>query len=307
MSESLRAFASGLARTRQTLVGRIVNALGAGGITSATWEEMEAQLIEADMGVAPARQVVGNLRSYITRTGVTSAATLHTQLVAELRGLLADPPPFALDGDPTVVLLVGVNGAGKTTTAAKLAQLARTRFGARPLLAACDTFRAAAVEQLQTWGTRLDLPVVSGAAGADPGAVLFDAVASARARGSNLVLADTAGRLHSKFNLMEELKKVQRVAGKASAGAPQHVLLVLDAVSGQNALAQAAAFKAAVGVTAVVITKLDSSARGGIVFAVQQALNLPVQFVGSGERLEDLETFSPDDYVARLLAAESQR
>ena len=136
MSESLRAFASGLARTRQTLVGRIINALGAGGITSATWEEMEAQLIEADMGVAPARQVVGNLRSYITRTGVTSAATLHTQLAAELRSLLADPPPFALDGDPTVVLLVGVNGAGKTTTAAKLAQLARTRFGARPMFAA---------------------------------------------------------------------------------------------------------------------------------------------------------------------------
>ena len=307
MSESLRAFASGLARTRQSFVGRIINALGAGGITSATWEAIEAQLIEADMGVAPARQVVDSLRSYITRTGVTSAATLRTQLAAELRTLLVEPPPFELKGDPTVVLLVGVNGAGKTTSAAKLAQLARTVYGARPLLAACDTFRAAAVEQLQTWGARLDVPVVAGAAGADPGAVLFDAVASARARGSNLVLADTAGRLHSKFNLMEELKKVQRVAGKASSGAPQHVLLVLDAVSGQNALVQAAAFKAAVGVSAIVITKLDSSARGGIVFAVQQALGLPVQFVGTGERLEDLQTFNPDNYVAQLLAEESQR
>ena len=205
------------------------------------------------MGVAPARQVVDSLRSYSTRTGVTSAATLRTQLAAELRTLLVEPPPFELKGDPTVVLLVGVNGAGKTTTAAKLAQLARTVYGARPLLAACDTFRAAAVEQLQTWGARLDVPVVAGAAGADPGAVLFDAVA------------------------------------------------------GQNALVQAAAFKAAVGVSAIVITKLDSSARGGIVFAVQQALGLPVQFVGTGERLEDLQTFNPDNYVAQLLAEESQR
>jgi fused signal recognition particle receptor len=202
---------------------------------------------------------------------------------------------------PSIILLVGVNGSGKTTTAAKLGR----RFadqGQRVLLVAADTFRAAAVDQLQVWAERLGIPILAGQMGSDPGAVVYDGIQSALAKGTDLVLVDTAGRLHTRYNLMEELKKVQRVAGKALAGAPHAVWLVLDATTGQNALVQARAFKEAVGVTGIILAKLDSSARGGMAFAIQRELGLPILFAGLGEKAEDLTPFDPDAFVKGILA-----
>ncbi|MFQ5409886.1 MAG: signal recognition particle-docking protein FtsY [Anaerolineales bacterium] len=300
MTSRLRSFTQGLTRTRQQVFGRIANAIGVGEISADTWDEIEAILIQADIGVATATELVDSLRDHVKATGLTRADDLMERLRTELRAQLPDPPALTLPGEPTVILMVGVNGSGKTTTAAKLARWLAIEHNARPLLAACDTFRAAAVEQLQIWGARVGVPVIAGDANADPGAVLFDAVSAARARGSNVVIADTAGRLHTRFNLMEELEKVRRVAAKAAEGAPHHVLLVLDAITGQNALAQARAFRDKVGVTGVVVSKLDSSARGGMVFAIRRELALPVQFVGLGEAVEDLQPFEPGAFVDGL-------
>ncbi len=222
-------------------------------------------------------------------------------LETELRSRLDAVPALDLTAHPTVILLVGVNGSGKTTTAAKLGR----RFadqGQRVLLVAADTFRAAAVDQLQVWADRLEIPILAGQMGSDPGAVVYDGIQSALAKGVDLVLVDTAGRLHTRYNLMEELKKVQRVAGKALAGAPHAVWLVLDATTGQNALVQARAFKEAVGVTGVILAKLDSSARGGMAFAIQRELGLPILFAGLGEKAEDLTPFDPDAFVKGILA-----
>ena len=300
MTERLRSFAQGLTRTRQQVFGRLVNAIGAGEIDADTWDELEGTLIQADVGVSAAFSLVESMREYVLDSGVTKMGDLQSHLHAQLRALLVDPPTFTLSGDPTVILMVGVNGSGKTTTSGKLAHWLQTEHGAKPLLAACDTFRAAAVEQLQIWGEHAEVPVIAGAANADPGAVLFDAVSAAKARGANVVIADTAGRLHTRFNLMEELQKIRRVATKATPGAPHHVLLILDAITGQNAMAQARAFKEKSGVTGIIVTKLDSSARGGMVFAIRQELDLPVMFVGLGEKIEDLQQFDPDNFVAGL-------
>jgi fused signal recognition particle receptor len=202
---------------------------------------------------------------------------------------------------PAIILLVGVNGSGKTTTAAKLGQLFADD-GKRVLLVAADTFRAAAVDQLQVWAQRLELPIVAGQMGSDPGAVVYDGVQSAISKGFDLVLVDTAGRLHTRYNLMEELKKVNRVAGKALPGAPHAVWLVMDATTGQNALVQARAFKEAVNVTGIILAKLDSSARGGMAFAIQKELGLPILFAGLGEKAEDLVPFDPEAFVKGILA-----
>jgi fused signal recognition particle receptor len=202
---------------------------------------------------------------------------------------------------PSIILLVGVNGSGKTTTAAKLGR----RFadqGKRVLLVAADTFRAAAVDQLQVWAERLEIPILAGQMGSDPGAVVYDGIQSALAKDADMVLVDTAGRLHTRYNLMEELKKIQRVASKALPGAPHAVWLVLDATTGQNALVQARAFKEAVGVTGVILAKLDSSARGGMAFAIQRELGLPILYAGLGEKAEDLTQFDPDAFVKGILA-----
>jgi fused signal recognition particle receptor len=227
---------------------------------------------------------------------------------AELRALLADRGDSwllsaAVEGQPAVVLVVGVNGTGKTTTIGKLAARYRT-YGRSIILAAADTFRAAAIDQLRIWAERAGVPVVAHAPGADPGAVVYDALDAAVARGADLVIVDTAGRLHTKSNLMDELSKVRRIVDKRLPGARPETLFVLDATTGQNGLAQAKAFHEAVGLTGIVLTKLDSTAKGGIVFAIESALDVPVRFIGVGEKAGDLVSFDPDAFVAALFAEE---
>ncbi len=300
MDDVFTRWRESLSRTSKAAFGRVAGIFGATELDSATWDDLEALLVQADLGLETTAAVIENLRATVRTRGLTRAAELRSVLAAELRRRLDAPPALELKANPSVVLLVGVNGSGKTTAAAKLGR----RFaeaGRRVLLVGADTFRAAAVDQLTIWADRLGLPIVAGQTGSDPGAVVYDAIQSAIARGFDLVLVDTAGRLHTRFNLMEELKKVHRVAGKALPGAPHAVWLVLDATTGQNALAQARAFKEAVGVTGVILAKLDSSARGGMAFAVQGELGLPILYAGVGEGPEDLVDFDPDAFVDGIL------
>jgi len=298
---SLKNFTNGLTKTRQTVFGRVANIIGASEIKNETWDELEETLIQGDLGVTVTTELIERLKDYVKQEGVTKSQDLKSFLRATLIDLLPTPPVLTLNGDPAVLLMVGVNGSGKTTTTAKLAKVLRDQNGYKPILAAADTFRAAAVEQLKEWGGRLGMDVISGQPNGDPGAVTYDAISAARARGCNVVIVDTAGRLHTKYNLMEELKKVRGVAAKASAGAPHSVLLVLDSTTGQNAISQAKAFKEAVGVTGVVLTKLDGSAKGGVAFAIFRELNLPIQFIGLGEKVDDLVPFVPTAFVDGLL------
>ena len=291
---------AGVARSRGGFVARLRGLLGLAEPDAAAWEEVEETLIAGDVGATLAREVVTRARERRDPAGPEASVR------AELAALLApragewDLRP-TIPGQPAVVLVVGVNGTGKTTTIGKLA--ARERAGGhRVLLAAADTFRAAAIEQLRLWGERAGVPVVAHAPGADPGAVVFDALDAAVARGTDVVIADTAGRLHTKTNLMDELAKIRRVIGRRLPGAVPEVLFVLDATTGQNGLAQATAFHASVGLTGIVLAKLDSTAKGGIVFAIEHALGVPVRFVGVGEKIGDLLPFDPDAFVAALFA-----
>jgi fused signal recognition particle receptor len=300
MSDLFSRWKEGLARSSKAAFGRLAGLLGATEITQETWDELEALLIQADLGIETTESVLDVLRSAVRTRGLTRASELRSLLEAELRGRLDLPPAIEFPSKPSVILLVGVNGSGKTTTIAKLGRYFADD-GKRVLLVAADTFRAAAVDQLQIWAERVGLPIVSGQMGSDPGAVVYDAIHSAISKDYDLALVDTAGRLHTRYNLMEELKKVHRVAGKALAGAPHAVWLVLDATTGQNALAQARAFKEAVGVTGIILAKLDSSARGGMAFAIQRELDLPILFAGLGEKAEDLVAFEPDSFVKGIL------
>jgi fused signal recognition particle receptor len=290
-----------LSRTRQTVFGQIASVLGAGDITDETWEDLEALLIQADVGVPTVVYLVDTLRERVRREGLYRADQLLNALRGELRSILFDPPVFELE-EPrllTVVMVVGVNGSGKTTTIGKLAKYYQDK-GRKVILAAGDTFRAAAIEQVEIWGQRADAPVIAGQPGGDPAAVAYDGIRAARARGYNLLFIDTAGRLHTKFNLMKELEKVYGVCNKSVHAAPHEVLLVLDAPTGQNALAQAAKFKESVKVTGVILTKLDSTAKGGMVFAIYRELGLPVRFIGTGERIQDLAPFDADQFISGL-------
>ena len=260
-----------------------------------TVEALEEALISADVGVAATDQIVEAVRAKRER-----GDSLRTLVKEEIRGILnAAHPPIGNGHRPHVVLIVGVNGTGKTTTVGKLARLIKDS-GKSPLICAADTFRAAAVEQLEIWAKRAGVDIIRAKAGADPAAVVFDAIAAGKARQRDVVLVDTAGRLHTRVNLMTELDKIRRVAAREVEGAPHEVLLVLDATVGQNGLAQAREFMNVAGVNGIVLTKLDGTAKGGIAVAIAHDLKLPIRYVGVGEAIDDLIPFSPDEYVDAL-------
>jgi fused signal recognition particle receptor len=300
MADVLSRWRDGLSKTGKAAFARVASLLGATEITTDTWDELETLLIQADLGVETTTGVIESLKQTSRELGLLRTGDLKSALKAELRSRLDEPQPVEFTARPAVILLVGVNGSGKTTTAAKLAQLYLSQ-GKTLLFGAADTFRAAAVNQLQVWADRLGIPVVAGAPDSDPGAVAFNTVQSALSRNVDLVLIDTAGRLQTRFNLMEELRKVHRVVGKAMSGAPHAVWLVLDATTGQNALEQARKFKAAVDVTGIILAKLDTSARGGMAFAIQRELGTPILFAGLGEKPGDLTPFDPDAFIDGIM------
>ncbi|MBC7814673.1 MAG: signal recognition particle-docking protein FtsY [Burkholderiales bacterium] len=298
--EILGIFRSGLSKTRQSFFGRIAQILGDTDITDETWDDIEALLIQSDMGVDTTRKVLDELKSRMRREGITRTDQMDKALRSTLAGLLKPPPTPNISGRPlSVILIVGVNGSGKTTSIAKLANRLKNA-GRKVIIAAGDTFRAAAIEQLQTWGERIDVPVIAGKPGSDPAAVVYDATAAANARGRDILIIDTAGRLHTNYNLMEELAKIKSVSQKIIPDAPHEVWLVLDGTTGQNALEQAKKFREMVNVTGVIVTKLDSSAKGGMIFAIFNDLGLPVHYIGLGERLGDMVHFQPDLFVNSL-------
>lgn len=292
-----------LSKTRQNFFGRINNLFQANEVTDETWEELEEILIQADLGINTALSVVERLRGRVQRERLKRVEDVRAALKDELLNLIAHPTPTVID-EPrmlTVVLIVGVNGSGKTTSIAKLARYYKAR-GKKVTLAAADTFRAAAIDQLKIWGERIGVDVIAQAPGADPGAVVYDAIrASQESRNADLLIVDTAGRLHTKFNLMKELEKVYAVCARQVHDAPHETLLVLDATTGQNAISQAKHFKEAVSVTGIILTKLDGTAKGGIVFAIEQELGIPVRFVGTGEKADDFAEFDPKAFVEGIL------
>lgn len=291
----------GLNRTRKVAFGRLATLFGATDISAETWDELEAILIQADLGVETTESILSALQQQVIKDGLTRTDELQASLRTELINRLDVARPMDLDSHvPAIILIVGVNGSGKTTTIAKLGRQFAMK-GKKVLLAAADTYRAAAVDQLQVWGDRLNLPVIAGQPDGDPGAVAYDAVQAAISRKMDIVLIDTAGRLHTRFNLMEELKKVYRVVGKALPGAPHATWLVLDATTGQNALQQARAFKDTAQVSGIILAKLDSSAKGGMAFAIQKELGLPILYAGLGERPEDLQVFDREAFVDGIL------
>jgi len=297
----------GLSRTRAVLNTDVRDLVGAGRkVDDALLEELETQLLVADVGVEATRTIIDDLTRRVSRKELNDGDALLAALREEMERILepvSRPLTLPAGGAPFVILMVGVNGAGKTTTIGKLAK----RFqgeGRSVMLAAGDTFRAAAVEQLQVWGERNDIPVIAQHTGADAASVVFDALQAAQARGTDLLIADTAGRLHTQANLMEELKKIKRVLGKLDPTAPHEVLLVLDATTGQNALAQAEQFHRAVGVTGIALTKLDGTAKGGIIFAIARKLGLPIRFIGVGEGIDDLRPFDACEFVEALLGSD---
>jgi fused signal recognition particle receptor len=296
-------FRDRLGKARGLLSGYVGSVLSRTGIDETTWEELEEALIRADVGVAATTALLDDLRQRVKAEGITAPDGLVDALKDDLtRSLSAAERELRFEpGGPNVWLFVGVNGVGKTTSIGKVARL-QVDEGRTVLMAAGDTFRAAAAEQLELWARRVGAESVRGAEGADPSSVIFDAAERAAARGIDLVLADTAGRLHTKVNLMEELKKVRRVAEKAAPERVSEVLLVLDATTGQNGLVQARQFTDAVEVTGVVLTKLDGTAKGGIVLAVQTDLGIPVKLVGLGESAEDLVPFEPVEFVDALFS-----
>jgi fused signal recognition particle receptor len=289
-----------LDRTRRAAFGRVASLLGATEITPAAWEEMESLLLQADLGPRLTQETIEFLQRKVKEQGLLQRIELTQTLREYLAAFLESPSPLEFTAKPTILLIVGVNGSGKTTSIAKLADRYQ-REGKRVMLAAADTFRAAAAEQLEAWSRRLTVELIAGAPGSDPGAVAFDAAQAALSRKADLLIVDTAGRQHTSYNLMEELKKVHRVLGKVVPGAPHHTWLVLDAATGQNALTQAAAFREAVGADGVILTKLDGSAKGGIVFRIRSELGLPIVFVGLGERSQDLAPFDPQAFLDGLL------
>ncbi len=295
-----------VSRTRENLADRIEDVVSIGKeIDRSTLDDLEATLIGADLGTTTTHEVLAKLREKADRKQIKDVGELKRLLKEELLAILTSTsnarPLTKVDGTPEVIMVVGVNGAGKTTTIGKLAQVFRAQ-GKTVLLCAADTFRAAAIEQLEIWGQRTGTEVVKTKAGGDPSAVLFDALQLAANRKTDYVIVDTAGRLHTKQNLMLELEKMKRTAQRIVAGAPHETLLVMDGTTGQNGLQQARQFTQSAGVTGIVLTKLDGTAKGGVVVAISRELGLPVRFVGIGEKIGDLIPFDPKDFVESLFA-----
>lgn len=290
-----------LTRTRNSVFGQINSLFGGSEITDEMWEDLEALLIQADVGVETTTDLLEAVQFRVRSEGTYKPAEAQVILKEEMKKLLEGYAPSLVDKQRilTVILVVGVNGSGKTTTIAKLAKYYQDS-GKTVTLAAADTFRAAAIEQLKIWGERAGASVIAHQPNADPGAVVFDTIKNSLARRTNIVIIDTAGRLHTKYNLMKELEKLRSIARKQVHAAPHETLLVLDATTGQNAISQAKHFKDAVEITGVVLTKLDGTAKGGVVFAIGKTLGVPVRFVGVGEKLEDLMPFSADAFVDGL-------
>ena len=303
MADFFSKWLKGLDKTRKVTFSRLASIFGSNEITDETWDELEETFLQADVGVETTESVIEKMKQVAQDENYTRADQLTDALRTELRSRLktpVDPMEMLKWARPFVILMVGVNGSGKTTTAAKLAKQYKDA-GKKVMLAAADTFRAAAIDQLQEWGNRLDVPVIAGVEGGDSAAVAYDATRAALARGMDVLIIDTAGRLQSRYNLMEELKKVYRVTGKALLGAPNAIWIVLDATTGQNAMSQAKAFKEAVEVNGVILSKLDTSAKGGMAFSVAGELGLPIVYAGLGEKPEDLMVFDPDNFIDGIL------
>ncbi len=292
---------AGLSKTRQSFVEKVEQIFtGRGKIDEELYEELEEVLIRSDVGVQTSMELVENLRKEVKNRKLSDAEQLKSVLEELIVNLLGEEVPLNLaEKGPSIILVVGVNGVGKTTSIGKLAQYYQ-RQGRKVVLAAGDTFRAAAIDQLEVWGERTGSDVIKQREGADPAAVAYDAVQAAKSRNSDLVIMDTAGRLHNKVNLMEELRKVKRVIEREIPGAPHEVLLVLDATTGQNALQQARLFQEVAGVTGIVLTKLDGTAKGGVVLGIQGETHIPVKWIGIGEGADDLRPFFPGDFAAAL-------
>ena len=303
MSEqSFNPFKNSLSRTRQ-LFRRIGDSFKQDDITDELWDDLEEALIGADVGPSTTSWLMERLHKRAVEERMHSWSQVQRALREELAVLLGKPSPlrFAKQSPLTVILIIGVNGSGKTTSIAKLANRL-TREGHKVILAAADTFRAAAIDQLKVWGERIGVPVISQNPGSDPGAVVYDAIQAAGTRGSDVLIVDTAGRLHTKYNLMEELKKINNVIQKLLPDGPHELLMVIDATTGQNALLAARKFAEDIGLTGVIITKLDSTAKGGFAFAVADDLGVPIKFIGTGEKVQDLAPFDPQSFVAALFA-----
>ncbi|MBS9440858.1 signal recognition particle-docking protein FtsY [Photorhabdus heterorhabditis] len=294
-----------LVKTRQNLGSGFLSLFSGKKIDDDLFDELEEQLLIADVGVDTTRKIIGSLTAHASRKELKDAEALYAKLKEEMSGILAKvDKPLDIEGKtPYVILMVGVNGVGKTTTIGKLARQFQAQ-GKSVMLAAGDTFRAAAVEQLQVWGERNHISVVAQHTGADPASVIFDAMQSAKAKGVDILIADTAGRLQNKSHLMEELKKIVRVMKKLDEDAPHEIMLTLDASTGQNAISQAKLFHEAVGLTGISLTKLDGTAKGGVIFAIADQFEIPIRYIGVGEGIEDLRPFKADDFIEALFARE---
>ena len=293
-----------LSKTKENISNKVEDVLKSfKSVDEDLFEELEEVLISADLGVNTSMEIIENLRKAAKEKKITESEKLKSELSDILKNILADETnnhEIKLSGKPAVIMVIGVNGVGKTTSIGKIANMYKNQ-GKSVMIAAADTFRAAAIDQLMVWGQRAGVPVISQQEGADPAAVIFDTVCAAKKRGVDIILCDTAGRLHNKKNLMEELKKIYRVLERELPESSKEVLLVLDATTGQNAVAQAKEFKEAADITGIVLTKLDGTAKGGIVFAIKNDYGIPVKLIGTGEKIDDIAEFSPDEFVNAII------
>ena len=291
---------AGLAKTKNALFGRLDQLFrGFSKVDEDMLEELEEVLINADVGVGPTEKIIDGLRGKIRAEKITEPEKVKTALEEILVSMIGEGEPLVLDTKPSVILVIGVNGVGKTTSIAKIANLLKSE-GKSVILAAADTFRAAAVDQLKIWADRVGVDIISHGEGSDPAAVVFDAVNAAKSRHSDVLIIDTAGRLHNKKNLMDELAKINRVVDRELPGCSRETLLVLDATTGQNAVSQAKEFRNSAPLTGLVLTKLDGTAKGGIVFSIREELGIPVKFICVGEQVDDLQYFKADEFVSAL-------